>query len=121
MTFAIEQKAPNYFSYRVVEEKDTLPIIDKNLGINSATYHKAHIQVVPDEDANPTVEVLFWSEALGAFVQEHTKIEKAGVGAGVPFEFTIDCLGRIFFVAVTTMTEGSTEILVSGFDQHYPK
>jgi len=117
-TSTAPKTAPQYTHYRTVTGAvDTLPETTKAHGMNAAIFERANIQVVPSDGANPTVDVLWWSDEADAFIQEHTNIQKAGIGADTPYEFTIESLGRIFFVAVTSgVAAGQTaKIFVSGY------
>lgn len=112
------QKAPNYALYRDVAAADVLPIADRAKGINMDGYEYAHIQVIPAGGADPTAQVQWWSsDGNGKFVQEHTALSKAGVGADTPFEFTVECRGRIMGVFLTTLAAGTAKIYVSGFNR----
>lgn len=111
------QLAPKYQLYRdAVTAVDSLPVSDQKQGINMSGYKQAHVQIIPSGGANPTVAVLWWSEAAGKFIQEHVPITKTGVGANTPYEFTVDARGRIMFVAFTTLASGSCQVAVAGFD-----
>jgi hypothetical protein len=115
------QRAPTYVKYRAVAAVETGPFATEKHGINMSGWDKAHIQVVPASGADPTVEVLWWSEGADQFVKEHVALEKAGIGANTPFEFTVDCLGRVMFVAVTTMASGNADIYVAGYGRRHPE
>jgi hypothetical protein len=109
------QIAPIYSLYRDgISVTDTLPETERAHGINISDRRWAHIQVIPAGGADPTVAALWWSEEAQKFVQEHTPISKVGVGADTPFEFTVEPLGRIMFVAVTTLAAGTVKILIAG-------
>lgn len=109
--------APDYALHRdAVAAADTLPEGERAHGINMASNTHAHIQVVPSGGANPNVGVLWWSEAAGAFVQEQIPILKAGVDADTPYEFTVECRGRIMFVPVTLIAVGAVSIYVAGYN-----
>lgn len=114
------QRAPDYAIHREgVTTVDTIADYKRGDGINMANYQFAHVQVIPKpaSGADPTATVYWWSEAAGEFIQEHTPLAKAGVGANVPYEFTVECRGRIMFVAITTMAAGEVNyVLVSGFE-----
>lgn len=98
---------------------DSLPEATRRKGLNMSGHRWAHIQVVPDgAGPDPSVAVLWWSEAAGAFIQEHTPIIRAGLGGGVGYEFTVECLGRIMFVAATALT-GVARVYVSGDGVEY--
>jgi hypothetical protein len=110
-------QSPEYACHRIVKDAaDTLPETDKARGINMRAALRALVQVVPAGGANPTVAVLWWSEEAGRFIQEHTPITYAGVGANTPYEFSLDSYGRIMFVAVTAGVAAtqSVRVMVSG-------
>lgn len=113
------KKAPDYAIHREdITAVDTIGNFKRGDGINCANYQRAHIQVIPTpvSGANPTVVVYWWSEALSEFVQENPTLTKTGAGANVPYEFTVECRGRIMFVAVSVMAAGTVDaIMVSGF------
>lgn len=112
------QLAPSYVKHREgVAALDAAAPTEKKQGINAARYKKAHVQVVPSGGANPTVEVLFWSDVAGKFIKGHTALTRAGIGADTPFEFTFDVEGRIFFVMVTALAAGAVTVAVAGSDK----
>jgi hypothetical protein len=116
------EAAPEYALHREnVSAADTMSAVTKSQGCNASMYSYAHVQVVPDVGVNPNVAVWWWSDKAnsgnGAFIQEHTPIAKTGVGAGLPYEFTIEPKGRIFFVQIT-VTTGNVNVMVSGFERH---
>lgn len=105
---------PNYIQHRSgVTATDTLPITNRRRGANIGGYKTALLHVVPSGGANPTVQVLYWSEAASAFVRGHTATAFAGVGADTPFVAPVDVHGQTIFVAVTTLAAGSVDIYVS--------
>jgi hypothetical protein len=118
--------APGYVGHRFFRADagpplaltDPLSVTDRRRGINMGGYRAANIHVVPlSPGANPDVEVLFWSEAAGEFIPGNTPIAKAGIGVGKPYEFRVDCNGRIMFVKITgglADTE-EVEVYVAGF------
>lgn len=104
--------APDYALHRVVKDAaDTLPETDRKRGINMASHRRAHVQVIPTGGANPNARVLWWSEAAGKFIDEHTPITKAGTGVDTPYEFTVECRGRIMFVALDGGTIGAGDVI----------
>jgi hypothetical protein len=108
-------QSPGYSLHRkAITATDTLPVTNREIGINMKGYLRAHVQVVPSGGANPTVQVLWWSASASKFVQEHTPITRAGVGADTPYEFTVDCRGRMMLVAITTLAAGTVDVNVSG-------
>jgi len=111
--------APDMKLYRVVTETtDSLPETNQAHGMNMGHYERAIISVFPAGGANPTVQVLWWDSEANAFVQEHTPIQRAGVGVNVPYQFDVLSLGRIMFVAVTAGNAGghTTKISVAGYN-----
>lgn len=108
--------APNYAKYReAVAAADTLANVPESAGLNAQGIDTVHIQVLPSGGANPTVAVVFWSAALGRFIQEQTPISKAGVGANTGYEFSVAPKGRRTAVIVTTIAGGQCDIYVAGF------
>lgn len=109
--------APEYALHRVVAADDSAAPTDKKLGMNMHSHEYANIQVVPSGGTtNPAVEVLFWSEVAGKFVKQNTALTKSGLGAGVSYEFSISCYGRVIFVMVTGIAGGeSVSVLIGGF------
>lgn len=117
------RSAPDYEPHRYFKAEtgaliDALPATDRRRGMNMGSYRFANVQVIPKQaGANPAVAVLYWSEAAGKFVQTLDATTKAGAGDGVSYEFTVECFGRIMFVAITGgMADAEeVEIYVSGF------
>lgn len=113
-------KSPLYVLYRSgVLTTDTLASVPKDAGINMSMFEYAHVQIIPTEDADPDVEVCWWSEAAGQFVKENPALAKTSLGVNTPYEFTVPCRGRIMFVAVTSMAEGGlVDVCVAGSVLH---
>lgn len=111
--------APDFVKYRTVADAvDSLPETEKKHGINMGHYRRAIIDVKAEAGANPSVSVLWWSEETQAFVQEHTPLDRAGVGNDVGYQFVVEANGRIMFVAVTAGVGASNiaTISVAGYD-----
>lgn len=108
--------APKYSLHRNAAAADVGPFATKAHGVNADGYEWAHIQVVPGAGVDPTATVYWWSVEAAKFIQEHTPIAKAGVGASTPYEFTIEPRGRLFFVSLS----GAGKVFVSGFDRKHP-
>ncbi len=118
VTKSSPDSAPEYALHREnVSSADTMSAVTKAQGCNASMYFYSHIQVIPDAGVNPNVAVWWWSDEADAFIQEHTPIAKTGVGAGVPYEFTIEPKGRIFFIQIAATT-GAVNVMVSGFERH---
>lgn len=117
------KKSPEYVKHRSgIIDATTTPPTSVDAGINMSYFEKALIQVVPSGGANPTVQVYWWSDAAGKFVQEHTPITKAGVGINTSYEFTVDCHSRIMHVGITLMpAAGSVDVYVSGAVLQHPE
>lgn len=113
-------KAPDYVIHREnIIAAEAVTAFEKGDAINMANYHSAHIQVIPTpaSGGNPTVVVYWWSEVADKFVQENPALTKAGVGANVPYEFTVECRGRRMLVLVSVLAAGTVDaIMVSGFE-----
>lgn len=103
--------APDYGLYRELDAADGAgPHTDKGQGINLGGFHYAHVQVIPDGGATD-VQVMFWSEEAGQFIEQDPDI--AFAAKADPFEFTVEARGRIMFVACRT---NPAKVLVSAFD-----
>ena len=110
-------KAPEYARHRDgATTADVIATVVKEHGMNMDGHEWANVQVVPGALMNPSVAVVWWSDAANGFVQEHVPISKAGVGNGVPYEFSVRCLSRIMFVAlVGGPYAAGVDVHVSGY------
>lgn len=109
--------SPQYGKHRTgVTAVDGLPatLTTKRLGMACEGYLAALIQVIPSGGANPTVEVLTWSDEAGHFVPQVAAAVVAGPGANLPFEFEFFCRSRYFFVRFTVLAGGSCEVVATG-------
>ena len=115
------QVAPQYGHHRVnVAAADVIANVPRGRGINMGAYRLANIQVLQTTGSgNPTVNVFFWSEAADAWVRTHTALTLAALGAGVSWEATVECNGRIMFVALTGTLTGGVNVHVSGYDMDH--
>lgn len=77
------------------------PFATKEHGVNMGHYEMAIIDVKAEGGANPDVNVLWWSEETGAFVQDNPALAKTGAGADTGYQFSVLALGRIMFVQVS--------------------
>ncbi len=113
------QAAPVYGTHRKdVTAADAGAPTDRNKGVNTGPWSKANIQVIPTGADDPVVQVLFWSEALGAFVPDHgAGYTFAAKGAGVAWETTVEANGRIIWVQLTGTVATGTSVYVSGSDR----
>jgi hypothetical protein len=82
---------------------------------NLAGYDLAHVQVIPTGGANPSIEVMFWSEAASMFVSAAPKLTTAGQGVDTPYEVTVPVAGRRMLVSITAIGAGSCDIYVAAF------
>lgn len=113
--------APDYARHRLVKGAiDTGTITEVRKGMNTESHAQVHVQILPSNGANPDVKILFFSPALGRFIDPHPDqaIAFTGQGADVPYEFTFEARGRIFFVFVTGTVTGDDEVdvQVAGFN-----
>jgi hypothetical protein len=112
--------APEYALHRkdvaAVQNPAALAAVPKTSGMNFRDRDVALVQVVPSGGANPTVQVMYWSEAAGQFVNEHTPIVKTGVGANTPYEFEVAARGRILYVGVTAIAAGVVDVHMAGYN-----
>lgn len=106
---------PKYEQHRtVVSAVDSAAPTNKNEGVNFAGFDTALIQVVPTGTADPSVEVMIWSEAAQSFISSAPKLEFSGLGADKAYEISVPAHGRILWVGVTALTIGSLTLHVSG-------
>ncbi len=108
--------APESKLYRTVLANDGAgPHTDKKQGLNCGHYENLHVEVIPTDD-DPVIEVLYWSEAGGKFVQENPAAPRAAFGAGVAFTFTVQPRGRLVFISlVSGGGVGQTVIATSAY------
>lgn len=112
------QRAPSYALHRDASGADTPPQTARTKGMNMQGYEYAHIQVIPGVGVNPNTTIYWWSEEASKFILEHTSIAKAGIGAGVAYEFTVECRGRILYASLSA---GAAKVYVSGFGKRHPE
>ena len=112
--------APDYALHRyLAEANDPASETVKAHGMNMHGFQNAHIQVVPDTgNPDPSIKVRFWSEAAGKFLDDHSALAFGGKGAGVPYDITVACNGRVMFVTIVAgMAAGKVcRVYVSGFN-----
>jgi hypothetical protein len=109
-------RAPEYKAHRTaVAAVDSSNPTTDSVGIQCREFQRLHVQVIPSTLCNPSVEVIFWSEAKSAFISAHTALAFAGKGAGVAYEFTVDVEGRLPFVKFTTLAAGTCNVHVAGW------
>lgn len=110
--------APVYVEHRhgvVAVDGLVATLTNPALGIACPGYEQAHVQVVPSGGANPSVEVLVWSDAAGHFINPvGTEFVQAGTGVNTSYEFTVPVRSRLFFVRVTAIAAGSCSVFVAG-------
>lgn len=107
--------APQNKMYRAAVAAVDTVFDDQKMGLNCGERSTLHVNVIPSGGANPTVEVLFWSDAAGRFIKAHTALTRAGIGADTPFAFSVDPQGRIVFIAVTVLAGGAVAIETSSY------
>ena len=107
--------APKYTLHRELVTAPDGAVTIEMQGFVASGYEKVHVQVVAAGGANPSVEVLTWSDQLGEFISLHDPLTFAGKGADKSYEFTVDGLGRRMFVAVTAIAAGSASVYVAGW------
>jgi hypothetical protein len=121
--------APEWQLVRIVTaDDDATSKGDRSNGVNFGNYRFGHFQIVPlatndlvtpvAGTADPAVELLVWCPILGAFISTSTKLEFAGLGAGVPFRISANVEGQIIMPSITS-TESAPEVVAiyaSGFN-----
>lgn len=94
-----------YEMYRIVASADPSPITaGESRGLQCIGLEKIHVQVIVSGNA-PTLNVLSWSPAVGAFVPLVPAVSATGPGAGESFEFTVDSLDRTLFISASEACE----------------
>ena len=94
--------SPNYNFHRVAANAaDVLPHSTRAHGMNMSSRRYALIQVVPSLGSNPDVKVQWWSDVVGEFIDSNPAETRSGVALSTPYEFVVECHGRVMFVAVT--------------------
>lgn len=108
------KQAPNYVLHReAVAAADTVPHTERRHGMAMEGYEVGLVQIVPSGGANPNLEVLFWSEAAGAFIKQYPALAVSGIGANTPQEYAFNCYGRAIFVSVTAIAAGAVDVYVA--------
>jgi hypothetical protein len=108
--------APNYSLHREnVSAADDMASITKKHGCNASMFEWIHVQVIPESGVEADVGVWFWCERIGAFVNQSGPIQVGSAGPGIPYEFSVEIRGRIFFVQILS-TDGFVNVAVSGYN-----
>jgi len=116
--------SPVFTIHRVVKDSaDAGDITNRALGMNMHGYRSGAIRVVPSANANPIVEVLFWSGEAGKFISRVHAVETGAFGAGVAFDLSFRAFGGVVFVRVKSgVGSGDTiTILVAGAQIRAPE
>jgi hypothetical protein len=87
--------------------------------MNMAGYDNAIVRVIPDNGADPDIEILFWSEEAEKFIADATGLTATGKGTDIPYDYTCVVNNRIIFVFVTGTVTGddTVEVLIAGHNQ----
>ena len=102
--------APNFVLHREVKEAvDSGDITNVKSGMNMEGFSTCIIDVSPSTLADPSIQILFWSENHSKFVAENSPVSYPGAGAGKGYQQQVDCAGRVMFVFVDSgVTTGDT-------------
>lgn len=108
---------PEYKQHRkAVATADGASVLEESKhAFNAKGFERLCVQVLPAGGANPSVEVMFWSDAAGKFISAHTALTFAGKGANTAYEITVDVYGRKTLVSVTAIAAGTVDVHVAGF------
>lgn len=130
-------RAPDYVLYRFLAAADgATQLADQAEGINGRNYKWLNFQIIPVNVAkrppgdvytfpllatttNPSVRVRYWSQLLGQWIKSDADVTVTGLGAGVPYEFSVQNNGRDVMIELTsavTATEGVI-MMCSGFPE----
>lgn len=108
--------SPDFRLHRdAVTAVDSLPITDKNMGVNGSGYDEGLANLLVGVGGGVTFEVLYWSELAGAFISESAPVTfTVAASSGMAAQFPIK--GRRFFIAVTANAAGApASAEVAGF------
>jgi hypothetical protein len=108
------KNSPKYTLVRTVTAADSAPSDNDRDAVSFDGFDIGLFQIVPSGGANPSVELMAWCDAAGAFISANTKAEYTGMGANVPYEFTVSAAGRKFWVNVTALAAGTVQIYAAG-------
>ncbi len=109
------QDSPKFVRHRRAVAAVDSVFTDSRRAANCKGFEQLRIQVVPSGGADPTVEVMFWSDGAGRFISAHTALTYAGKGADTPYEIVVPVYGQKVFVAFTTLAAGAADVWVAGF------
>ena len=84
-------------------------------GLNFAGFDTAMFNIIPAGTGNPTIEIMVWSPAANKFVSANPVSTFAGVGADIPYHFTVPALGRVLYPRVSVLASGSVTIEAAGY------
>ena len=108
-------KAPKFEPHRKgIAALDASNPTKASEGVNFAGFDVGYFQVEPSSSANPTIEILSWSESLSEFISQNPPLTFTGAGADTPYEVSFPANGRILFAKVTAGALGSVDINASG-------
>lgn len=110
------QRSPIFTVHRTRTAVDAGIITTRGWGMVMAEFKTAIIRVVPTPTANITVQAMFWSASSGRFIPANPALQQAGVGAGVPYDYTIEVNGRVLFVYITGTIGTGVTIQVAGVE-----
>lgn len=108
--------SPDFRLHRdAVTAVDSLPITDKNQGVNGSGYDEGLANLKVGAGGNAVFEVLYWSDLVGAFISESVPVTFTVVAnSGMAVQFPIK--GRRFFIAITSNPAGApASAEVAGF------
>lgn len=118
------QRSPDFEQYKVVSEAPDGggPYTEKKHGVATDNWLSTIIDVAVSASANPSVNVLFWSEAAGQFVADDGVSTVAAKGAGVSWQKIVNSAGRVMFVEVlgTVGANQTVTISVAGTELEHP-
>lgn len=130
-------RAPQYVLYRFLSGIDgAAQLLDASCGINGQNYKWLNFQVVPVNVAarpigddfsavaaaaatNPSIRVRYWYPKKGIWIKSNPDVTLTGLGAGVPYEFSVQNNGRAVMIELTSAvsaTEG-VAIFCAGFPE----
>lgn len=106
--------SPVFTIHRIVKDSaDAGDITNRALGMNMHGYKTGVLRVVPSANANPIIEVLFWSGEAGKFVSRVYPVESGAFGDGAAFDLSFKAFGSVVFVKVRSGVDSGDTVTVT--------
>lgn len=117
-------RSPEFSLYKTVEDaaEGAGPYTEKKHGVATDNWLSTIVDIACSASANPAIDILFWSDAAGAFVVDDDVATITAKGAGVSYQKVVNSAGRRIFVLVggTVPASESVEISLAGTELEHP-